>query len=80
MNVFTEKKWTKRLQKQIYSLSSGERWGAGRWIGVRVLAYTHYYVWNGWSTGTCCIVQETTQYSVITYMEKESEKQWIYVY
>ena len=29
---------------------------------------------------TYCIAQGTTQYSVITYMRKESEKEWIYVY
>ena len=36
-------------------------------LGLR-MAYTYYCVWNGWSVGTSCIAQETTQYSVIAYM------------
>ena len=54
-------------------LCGGMYWSLG-------LAYAHYYMCNGWSTGTCYIAQETTQYSVMTYVGKESEKEWICVH
>ena len=38
-----------------------------------------YGIRNGWLTGTCCIATgKSTQYSVITYMGKESKKMNIY--
>ena len=41
--------------------------------------HTVGYGMDGWSVGTFCLVQGTlsTQYSVITYMGKKSEKEWI---
>ena len=50
--------------------------GGGGWIGSLGLARVQCCVWNGWSAGTCGIAQ----YSVTTYMGKESEKEWICVH
>ena len=33
--------------------------GREGWTGGLGLAYAHYYIWNGQSTGTCCIAQGT---------------------
>lgn len=38
------------------------------------LSYAHYCLWNGWLSGT------STQYSVITFMGKESEKEQVCIY
>ena len=53
----------------------GDREG---WIGGLGLAYAYYCIQNKWLMGTCCIAQETNKYSVITYMGKESGKEYVY--
>ena len=52
------------------------------WTGGFVLACAHCGIWNDdWSMGTCCRAQGTsTQYSVIIYMGKESEREQMCVY
>ena len=56
-------------------------------LGVWGLAYAHCSIWNGWPVRDLLYSTEnSTQYSVIICMRKESEKEWmcvcayIYVY
>ena len=46
-------------------------WGFG-------LAYAHYCTWDG-EQAPAVQDRHSTQYSVISYMGKESEEEWIYV-
>ena len=41
--------------------------------------YTHYYIKSN-QQGPLCSTEKSTQYSVETYMEKESEKKYVYIY
>ena len=63
-------------------VTKGDRWGGQRWTGDLRLTHAHCGILNDWLMGTCCTAQETppNQYSVIIYMGKESEKEWMYVY
>ena len=47
----------------------GIDWGFGMALCANPLC-----IWNGWSTGN------PVQYSMITYMGKESAKEWICIY
>ena len=79
MNTFTKQKQTHRHRKQIY-ITKGERWG--RRYNLGDLDYTHTLLYRTqiiskdllFSTGN------STQYSVIIYMGKESEKEQVYIY
>ena len=55
MNLFTKENQTYRLQKQIYGYRS-RKVGEGQ-MGSLGLESAHYCMWNGWSTGTCCVAQ-----------------------
>ena len=78
MNLFTKQKQTHRFLKTNLWLPKGSG-GRKGWIQGLGLAYAHYCIWNVWSMGTCCwvVVGNSTQNSVITYMGKESKKEWI---
>ena len=78
MNLFTKQKQSHRLREQIYGyqgegLRGGIDWEFG--IDMYTLLYLKYITNRDllYSTGN------STQYSIITYMGKESEKEWIYV-
>ena len=75
MNLFIKQKQTHRLQKQTYGYQRGQMdWGSG--TGICTLLYMERMA-NGdllYST------ENSAQYSVITHMGKESEKEWIRVY
>ena len=80
MNLFTKQKQTHRLRKQTYGYQRGQ-WGVGGdELGVWINRYTLLYIKQInnkdllYSTGTY------TQYLVITYNGKESEKEHVYVY
>ena len=62
-------------------VAEGEMGEGKGWTGSLGWADANYYLQNGstkkdllYSTGN------STQYSVMTYMGKESNKEWIYVY
>ena len=80
MNLFTKQNQTQRLRKQTYGYQRGKVGGGGInqefGINIHTLLYRKQIINKDllYSTGN------STQYSVITYMEKESEKEWIYVY
>ena len=78
MNLSTKQKQSHRLREQIYGyqgegLRGGIDWEFG--IDMYTLLYLKYITNRDllYSTGN------STQYSIITYMGKESEKEWIYV-
>ena len=43
------------------------------------LVYAHCGIWNDWPNGTCSIAENSTQYSVIIYVGKKSERRDMYV-
>ena len=71
MQIYAEQKQTHRLWKQTYGYQRGQvelayaYCNTMEWMASRGLLY---------STGNC------TQYSVTTYVGKESEREWICVY
>ena len=80
MNLFTkQKKQTHRLQKQTYGFQRGKV-GERDGLGLGRSTWTSWYMeWMVnedllYSTGN------PTQYSVLTYVGKESGKEWIDVY
>ena len=73
MNLFTKQKQTHRLRKQIYGYQRGKVWGgiiqeAG--INIYTLVYIKQIINKDllYSTGN------STQYFIVTYMGKKSEK------
>ena len=69
----------------LYSLmylmvTKGERWREGLDWGVRTGICTLLYVQQMVNGELLYRTGNSTQYSVITYMEKESEKEWMCVY
>ena len=74
MNLFTKQKQTYRYQKQTYGYQSRNAEGrdkSGAGINIHTLLYIREIINKDllYSTGN------VTQYSVITYMRKESEKE-----
>ena len=74
-------KQTHRLSKQTYGYQRRQvGWGMAG-TGDLKLAHAHCIL-NAWPMGTCSTTQRTlrNRYSVIIYMGKESEKEWMCVY
>ena len=78
MNFFAKQKHTHTDFRIKFRVIKGKTSGGGINQEFGINMYTLLYL--KYITTTYCITQETTQYSVITYMEKQSEKEWIYVY
>ena len=55
------------------------RRGRGRTEGLG-MAYAHCGIWSDWPLSTWYSTGNSTQYSVIIYMGKESEKEWMCVH
>ena len=76
INLFTKHKETHRLQKQTYGYQRGQavrRDGLGVWdwhLHTVVYAMTRVLLYS---------TENSTQYSVIIYVGKESEKEWLCV-
>ena len=61
-------------------LPKGTGYGEG-WIGSLGLAYAHCGIQNDWPTEELlCSIGNSTHHSVIIYVGKESEKEWMCVY
>ena len=52
---------------------------AAGWTGSLGPAYAHYCIWSGANRDLLCNTENSTQYPVLVYMGKESEKEWMYV-
>ena len=78
MDLFTKQKLTHRSRNQTYGYQRGNVGGRMNWeIGIDIYTIYKKQITNKnllYSTGN------STQYSVMTYMGKESKKEWIYVY
>ena len=78
MNLFIKQKQIRRLKKQTFGYQRGKVGGGiNQEFGIsNILLYIKQIINKGplYSTG------DSSQYSVITYMGKESEKEWIYIY
>ena len=75
-NLYTKQKQTHRLQNQAYlkTLQEGMDWEVG--IGIYTLVYTKSVNTNDLPNS----LGKPIQYSVIAYMGRESEKEWIYMH
>ena len=77
MNLFT-----KQIESQMQKtnlVTRGERGGRDKWeIGIDI--YTLLYIKQITNKGLLYSTGNSTQYSVMTYMGKDSKKEWIYVY
>ena len=57
------------------------REGYEGWTWDLGLASTHWGIWNDWPVGTSCkSTENSTQFSVIIYVGKESEREWMCVH
>ena len=75
MNLFAQEIQTQTLKMNLW-LQKGTGWGGMGWgfgIGICTLKYMA-------SGDLLCSTENCTQYSVIIYVGKESERQWICVY
>ena len=60
-------------------VTGGKKWGGINWkTGIDI--YTLLYTEQITNKDLLYSTRNTTQYSVLTYMGKESKKEWIYVY
>ena len=78
-NLFSKEKQTWRLLNQIYSYKGRNTEGGVVWevgIGIFTLLYRETFD----SKDTLNSLGKSVQCSVIDYMGKESEKEWIYMY
>ena len=77
MNLFTKQKQSHRCRKQTYDYQ--EKGGRINWeIGIDI--YTLLYIKQITSKDLLYSTGNSSQHSVMTYMGKESKKEWIYVY
>ena len=79
MNLFTKQKWSHRCRKQTYGYQGGKAGGGINWEIV-IDIYTLLYIKQITNKDLLYSTGNSTQYSVMTYMGKESKKEWIYVY
>ena len=79
MNSFTKQKQTYRYQNKL-TVTKGETWGGG--INQELGMNTHTLLCIRQITNKDLLYStgNSIQYSVITYMRKESKKERIYVY
>ena len=80
MNLFIKQKWTHRLRTQTYDYQRRKVVGAeiDQEFGIKI--YTLLYIKKIINKDLLYSTENSTQYSVITYVGKESEKEWIYIY
>ena len=79
MNLFTKQKQSHRCRKRTYGYQGGEGGGGINWeIGTDI--YTLLYIRQVVNKDLLYSTGNSTQYSIITYMGKEPDKEWIYVY
>ena len=74
MNLFTKQKQSHRCRKQTYGYQVGKKGGGINWeIGTDI--YTLLYIKQITNKDVLCSTGNSTQYSVMTYMGKESKKE-----
>ena len=78
MSLFIKQKQTRRLQKLM--VTKGEVWVGGIYQEFGMNIHTLLYIKQIINKDLLYSTGNSTQYSVITYMGKESEKEWIDVH
>ena len=79
MNLCTKHRENKYAQKTNLWLPKAKGWGGiNQEFGINI--YTLLYIKQIINRDLLYSTGKSTQYFVITYMGKESEKEWIYVY
>ena len=77
MNLSAKQKQSHRHRKQTYGYE-GKGGGINWEIGINI--YTLLYIKQIINKDLLSSTGNSTQYSVMAYMGKESKKEWIYVY
>ena len=85
MSLFAEQKQTltdfeKKLMVVFHKHQRGQVVVREGWTRVLGLAYAHCGIWDDWPTGTWVQHGNSTQFSAMIYIGKESEKEWRCVY
>ena len=79
MNLSTKQKKSHRHRKQTYGYQRGKVWGGiNQEFGINI--YTLLYIKQITNKDLLYSTGNSTQYSVMAYMGKESKKECIYVY
>ena len=80
MSLFTKQKQSHRCRKQIYGYQ-GQRWVV-RGINwkIEIDIYTLLYIKQVTNKNLLYSTENSTPYSVVAYMGKESKNEWLYVY
>ena len=78
MNLFIKQIGSHRCRKQIYGHQGGKGGGISWEIGIDI--YTLLYIKQITNKNLLYSTGNSTQYSVMTYMGKESKRVWIDVY
>ena len=78
MNLFTKQKYTHRHRKQTYGYQRGNTGRINQEFGIYM--YTLLYIKQITKKDLLYSTGNYTQYLVITYNGKESEKEFIYIY
>ena len=78
MNLFIKQKQTHRARSKLMVIK-GETWGEVKNQEMGINIYTLLYIKQITNKYLLYITGKSTQYSVITYMGKESEKEYIYI-
>ena len=78
MNLFTKQKYSHRCRKQTYGYQEEKV----RWINLEtgIDKFPLLYIKQITNKDLLYSTGNSTEYSVITYMGKESKKEWIHVY
>ena len=76
MNLFTKQKESHRCKKQTYY---GYQGGSGGGINWEIDTNTVLYIKQITNKDLLCSIGNYIQYSIMTYMGKESKKEWMYV-
>ena len=80
MNLIAEQKQTHRLLKQTYGHQRGQMrwWGMEGYFGIGICTL-RYMEWLA-NRDLLYSKRNSTQYLLMVYMGKESEKEWMFVY
>ena len=78
MNLYTKQKQTHRHRKQTYGYQRGSGGGINQEFGINI--DTLLYIKQIINKDLLYCTGNYTQYLVITYMEKKSGKEYIYIY
>ena len=78
MNLLTKQKQSHRCRKLTYGYQGGKGGGINWEIGIDI--YTLLYIKQITNKDLLYSTGNSTQYSVMTYMGKESKKEWISIY